>query len=139
MKVIIQPTEIAQTHFPDEPFEAVEVLKKKVPINKETEISEEQYHALISFSYPHPENGLSCKYFVIKVISTAENNEPDKITSILLEQCKLYAGVYLTLESGPLKDKLTAQALATAANTVYTQINDELKKEQTNGETIESD
>lgn len=139
MKILILPTDAAKLHFPDEPFEAVEVLKKKLPINKEVEVTEEQYHTLVTFSYAHPEHGLSCKYFVVKVISLVENNEPDAITSLLLDQCKLYAGVYLTLESGPLKDKLSPQALVTATSAVYEQINNQFKKEEAYAEDNESD
>lgn len=116
MKVVITPTATAKEHHPTEPFNEVEVLNQLVPIDVETEISNEQYAALVAFSYDHPDNGLKCKCFTIKVINLADNQEPDADTKAVIDQTRLFAAVYLSLANGHLKDVGLNQTLLTQAS-----------------------
>lgn len=123
MRVIITPTELARTTFPEEKFEVVEVAGATVKLSTIVDLTDAQHASLFAASFPHPENGLPCKYFSVQVVTT-----PDPVSvslaSAVVDDVKLYAAVYANLLS-TLGESIHPSDAVTAATAVYSRIKED--------------
>ena len=122
MLVTINYTQNALEHFPDILQPVFKYGSAELPIGSRIEITEASYNALVSATYPHPDNNLPCRYFTIVVHSIETEQQVDPLVTLLLDEIKLYKAIYLQLKSKLDSQDLTDSDFAAAANVLYTTI-----------------